>query len=75
MIESDSTPRPMAPAASAVPSLDAAIQHGGWGSCTGLGVTIRTGTLPAAGNFQYLPSKAKYSLSHASTMVWTASRI
>ena len=41
MIENDSSPRPFLPATSAEPLDVAAIQHGGCGSCHGLGVTIR----------------------------------
>lgn len=43
MIEQESRPRPAAPATSAEPGDVAAIQAGGCGSCTGLGVTIRRG--------------------------------
>src|SRR5579859_5611985 len=73
MIDNDSTPRPMLAATAAVLSLDAAIQHGGWGSWNGLGVTIRTGTLSMAGKSQYLPWNWKYSDSHACTTAWIAS--
>ena len=41
MIENDSRPSPSPPATAALPSDVAAIQHGGCGSCTGLGVTMR----------------------------------
>ena len=73
MIDRERTPSPRLPATAAVLSLDAAIQHGGWGSWKGLGVTIRYGTLSMAGKSQYLPWKEKYSDSHACTTAWIAS--
>ncbi len=64
-IENDSRPRPSLPATAALPSLVAAIQAGGCGSCTGFGVTRRRG------NSRYLPWYSKYSSSH----MWTTASI
>ena len=55
------------PATAALPSLVAAIQHGGCGSCTGLGVTMRRG------KSRYLPWNSKYSSSHMRTTASIAS--
>src|ERR1700722_15137002 len=43
MIENDNSPIPNFPATAADPSEVAAIHAGGWGTCTGLGVTMRRG--------------------------------
>jgi hypothetical protein len=67
MIEKLRSPRPREPASAALPSDVAAIQQGGCGSCTGLGVTMRRG------KSRYLPWNSKYSLSHMPTTAWIAS--
>ncbi len=66
-IENDNNPRPSCPATAALPSDVAAIQHGGCGSCTGFGVTMRRG------KSRYLPWNSKYSSSHICTTARIAS--
>jgi hypothetical protein len=60
-----SRPSPAPPATAALPAVVAAIQHGGCGSWTGFGVTIRRG------KSRYLPWNSKYSDSH----IWTTASI
>ena len=67
MIENDSRPIPNLPATAAEPSEVAAIHAGGWGTWTGLGVTMRRG------KSRYLPWNSKYSSRHAWTVASMAS--